>query len=335
ESLHAIEEGGKKASSLTQQILNFSKLNLTESPALVDGCALVSQTWKLLRGSIPPEFNLEYQVPESPLYLRAVEGKLAQVLINLVVNARDALSTGGTIEIALNPCSEKERVCELFGEKAEPANYAVLRVTDNGHGMSQDVLARAFEPYFSTKKDRGTGLGLSTVLTIVRSLGGAIDVHSQPGAGTEVEVFLPLAEESAQTEAVINSEPSQPLAGSGKVLVVDDEDPVRNVLSLSLLHLGYQVELAASGREALDKFASTAGSFDLVILDMLMPHISGDEVFFRMREINPKVRVLIISGYSSEEAVQRILQNGGKGFMQKPFTIEELSRKVRECLETG
>ena len=334
ESLHSIEEGSRKASVLTQQILNFSKLNLAEELVPVDLSALTVKTWKLLRGAISPEYHLERRVPDAPLFVRAVEGKLAQVIVNLVVNARDALRAGGKIVVSLALCHDQEEISGLFGEQVEAGRYAVLSVTDDGCGMPQDVLSRAFEPYFSTKRENGTGLGLSTVLSIVRSIGGAIDVNSQPGSGTDVRIFLPLAEKMdhvvADADAAVEC---APLVGTERVLVVDDEDPVRDVLSLSLMHLGYQVEIAGSGTEALHKFSSAKDSFDLVILDMLMPNVSGDEVFFRMREMNPSVRVLIISGYSSENAVQRILASGGKGFIQKPFTIEELSRKVRQCLE--
>lgn len=337
ESLAAIEEGGKKASLMTQQILNFSKLNTEEKPVRVDVCDIVLKTWSLLRGAISPEYNLSHRVPDAPLYVMAVEGKLAQVIVNLVMNSKDAIEVGKSIDIVVEELSRSDRIQQLFGAESA-SSCAVLKVKDDGHGMSEEVLSHAFEPYYSTKKKKGTGLGLATVRSIVDALGGAIDIQSQVGSGTSVSVYLPLADVSdalASSDHASSSELSLE-QGTERILVVDDEDPVRNVLCVSLAHLGYEVERACSGAEALEMVESHGGPrYDLVILDMLMPNLSGDEVFFRLREIEPAIRVLLISGYSSEEAVHRILENGGRGFIQKPFTIDELSRKVRECFRNG
>ena len=211
------------------------------------------------------------------------------------------------------------------------AGKTLIQIIDNGSGMSPEVVARIFEPYFSTKKERGTGLGLSTVAAIVREFGGAIVVDSEIGRGTTFAVYLPLLEEEGRDATVKRPTPSSLERGNERILIVDDEYPVRNVLSLSLQHLGYTVEVASSGIEALEKYGQ-AGAFDLVLLDMLMPELSGEETFFKLKEIDPNVSVLVISGYTSERAVTNILDNGGRDFLQKPFTIDELSRKVRECL---
>jgi len=332
ESLAAIEEGGKKASVMTQQILNFSKLETAEKPARINLSELIVKTFGLLRGALSPEYNLEYRLPAKSVHVLAVEGQLAQVIVNLVINSRDALEHGGDISIQLERCEDQKLLRKVLAQEQQLANYAVLKVVDNGAGMRPEVLRRVFEPYFSTKKNKGTGLGLSTVRTIVRSSGGVIDIASEPDHGTAVSIFLPIIE---CQEELNPAKPGRiPLAGgSERVLIVDDEDPVRNVLCVSLAHLGYQVDIASSGTEALEKVARAEPPFDLVILDMLMPKMPGDEVFFRIHEMLPDLRVLVISGYTSEEAVQRILENGGKGFIQKPFTIEDLSKKVRACLD--
>ncbi len=332
ESLAAIEEGGKKASQMTQQILNFSKLETAERPNRINLSDLVVKTWGLLRGALSPEYNLQYRLPPKPLYVMAVEGRLAQVIVNLAINSRDALEHGGDILISVEPCEDSAELRRVLSHEPKLASYAVLRVTDNGKGMAPTVLRRVFEPYFSTKKNKGTGLGLSTVQTIVRSSGGVIDIQSATDRGTMVSIFLPSIEGSEETKPA--SQGRVPLTGgTERILIVDDEDPVRNVLCVSLAHLGYTVDIASSGAEAIDKIRESREPFDLVILDMLMPHLPGDEVFFRMKELHPDIRVLVISGYTSEEAVQRILENGGKGFIQKPFTIEDLSKKVRSCLD--
>jgi two-component system, cell cycle sensor histidine kinase and response regulator CckA len=335
ESLNSIEEGAKKASLITQQILNFSKLDTTEKAARVNLADLVVKTHALLRGAISPEFVLERVIPEKPVWVLTVEAKMAQVIANLVINARDALKQNGTINVSVEIAEDEAVLCRAFGVTELGAKrYAALKVVDNGTGMPAEVLERAFEPYFSTKKDKGTGLGLSTVQAIVRTFGGAISIDSEINVGTAVTVFLPIVEsvEEPQQDASSRRNPHQLEGGSERVLVVDDEYPVRNVLYLSLEHLGYQVDIASSGLEAIEKYSHPANVFDLVILDMLMPHLSGEEVFFRLKEIDPNVRVLVISGFCSEESVRNILDNGGRDFIQKPFTIGELSKKVRECL---
>lgn len=338
ESLVAIEEGAKKASLITQQILNFSKLDATEQPVKMDLCALTTRTCSLLRGAISPEFIFEYEIPPKPIYIWAVEARVAQLLVNLVINSRDALEPNGYIRVSMGP-AERPRVISLLEPGCrQHANYVEILVTDNGRGMSSDVMQRAFEPYFSTKKDKGTGLGLATVDAIVKLFDGGIKISSKVDVGTTVSVYLPIFDERSmsapQDVCADDTECLELEKGSERILVVDDEYPVRNVLSLSLEHLGYKVEIASSGVEAIEKFSGELKDFDLVILDMLMPNLSGEEVFFRLQELHPDVRVLVISGYSSEDAVKNILEHGGRDFIQKPFTIGELSKKVRECLGT-
>jgi CheY-like chemotaxis protein len=199
--------------------------------------------------------------------------------------------------------------------------------------MSEQVKARLFEPYFTTKAAAGTGLGLATVNSIVKQLGGVVTLDSEEGRGSLFRIVLPLVVEEGeelQSPEIIGDVASK---GRGeRILVIDDEDAVRNVLGLSLTHLGYEVETASSGREGLEKYQEARGAIRLVILDLLMPGLSGEDVFYRLREINPDQRVLIVSGFSSEHVVQRILHDGGRDFIQKPFSIEVLSEKVRGCL---
>ena len=335
ESLGAVEEGAKKASSIVQQILNFSKLDTAEKLVSINLCDLVTRTCSLLRGAISPEFKLQPVTARSAVPVLAVEGKLAQVIVNLVINARDAIRSGGVIRVGVSEFADSDRLKALFGT-ADLAcgRYAVLDVEDNGHGMSPDVLGRIFEPYFSTKKEKGTGLGLSTVAAIVRSFGGVIEVTSEVNVGTRVAVYLPIVDSSRGQIRSVSERAEHGLeTGTESVLVIDDESPVRNVLALSLQHLGYAVEVAESGVFGIEKFCEEGKHFDLVILDMLMPQLSGEKVFFKLQAIDPKVKVLVISGYASEEAVRNILSHGGLDFVQKPFTIEELSKRVRACLD--
>ena len=332
ESLSAIEEGAMRGSSITQQILKFSRLEQSEPSTRVDLGEMVSRVCLLVKGTIPSEISLHFSPPARTVSVLASEAYISQVVINLVVNARDAIKKRGAIEIAIERACSSEEVSRLFGtEPAAPA-YGALVVRDSGEGMDDEVKARLFEPYFTTKKQGGTGLGLTTVFSIVKSLGGAIEVASQKGVGTEFRVILPVVEELAGEDVSEIESEDGPVPGRGeRILVVDDEYAVRNVLGLSLTHLGYKVETAASGLDALDKFGEAEGRYDLVILDLLMPGLSGEEVFNRLRRLRPDLRVLIVSGFSSELVVTRILANGGRDFIQKPFSIEVLSRKVRGC----
>jgi two-component system cell cycle sensor histidine kinase/response regulator CckA len=341
ESLESIEDGAVRASSMTQQIVNFSRLQPTESSVRVSVSEVISRVCALMRGALPLNIDLRWVSPAERVYLLATEAHLCQVLINLIVNARDALDGTGSIEVGLEPkCSEKD-VQEIFGSEPPASAYGVLVVRDDGSGMSDDVKARLFEPYFTTKHQGGTGLGLATVNSIVRSLGGAIIVESELGKGTTFRIVLPVVVEARQLETdtprSLNGDNSSteegPIRGNGeRILVIDDEYAVRNVLGLSLTHLGYTLETAASGLEGLEKYSDAEGDFSLIILDLLMPGLSGEEVFARLQRLNPAVRVLLVSGFSSETVVRRLLDAGGAGFIQKPFSIEILAEKVHLCL---
>ena len=339
ESLVAIEDGARKASMITQQILNFSKLDPALGAERIELCDLVRRNGMLLRGAISVRFALEVDVPSEPIVVLGSESRLSQVLVNLVTNARDAIGfevASGKIAIRLQTISDEGEIRAAFeGNDPSAQSYARLTVSDNGSGIDQEVLSRIFEPYFSTKGFAGTGLGLATVSAVVRDYGGAISIQSEAGKGTHVAVYLPIITNAAETtsRSGVFKAPSRLPGGSEHILIVDDEAPVRNVLSVSLQHLGYQVATASSGAEALQKYQLAREPYGLVILDMIMPKMSGDQVYKELRKIDPNARVLVISGYTSEESLRSILDHGGLGYIQKPFTIEELARQVRTCLD--
>ncbi|NDC38408.1 MAG: response regulator [Proteobacteria bacterium] len=333
DSLAAIEEGARKGASMTQQILNFSKVSAEEKPTPIELGAVVKSSVRLLKGALPVGCTLECMVPEAAMQVLAPEGRITQILINLVINSRDAVPAQGKIQVFVDATSDPDELRRAFGgADLSSVQYARVCVQDNGHGIPEEVQRRMFEPYFSTKKAMGTGLGLATVLQTVRQYGGAITVASEVGVGTQIMVYLPMLRSAAAGAVEGGPEEVLPAAGRERILIVDDEYPVRNVLSVSLEHLGYEVETASSGTEALEKYRQAPAGYDLVILDMIMPNMPGDRVFSELQRLDAGVQVLIISGYSSEAAVQTILDNGGLDFMAKPFTIEELSRKVRQCI---
>lgn len=334
ESLKAIEDGAMKASLLTRQILDFSKVDTDQKPTVVDFTTLTGQILRLLKGSAPLNCETQVTLPDASLEVVGVEGKFAQILVNLVVNARDACGEDGKVTVELLAIEDQVLLKKIYDtNELSSRSYCELRVTDNGCGMSDDLLGRVFEPYFSTKGKDGTGLGLSVVKTIVEEFGGAIDIESEVGIGTAVCVFFPLTGcegQSSDTDARRKDE--ELLRGTERILIVDDEYSVRNVIAMSLTHLGYTVDVVASGPEAIEAVKDAELPYDLVLLDMLMPEMSGDEVFGHLKELHQDIRVLVISGFSSKEAVQSILDNGGEGFIQKPFSIDALAKKVRESL---
>jgi two-component system cell cycle sensor histidine kinase/response regulator CckA len=332
ESLNAIEEGALRASTLTQQILKFSRLDSNEPSAPIDVSDVVPRIASILKSAIPSQVSLRVVPSLVEFQILASEAHITQILINLIINARDALiDSKGIIEVKLERACDAQEVTRLFGDEPAASRYGAIIVSDNGMGMSDEVKAHLFEPYFTTKNAAGTGLGLSTVHSIVKELGGAIEVRSQVGKGCSFRVVLPLVDDAPATSS---EDDRHGLArGRGeRVLVIDDEYSVRNVLGLSLSHLGYEVETAASGLEGVQKFEQDPDGFRLVILDLLMPGMSGEEVFNRLKAVRPYVSVLIVSGFSSEHVVRRILEDGGRDFIQKPFSMEVLSEKVRGCI---
>ena len=332
ESLMAIEEGAIKASGLTQQILNFSKLDASEELQRVDVNQVVSRIGVLLKSAIPSDIALQLPKNADGFAVLGSEVHLAQILINLIINARDAIQGRGTIDVRLASEVGLDEVHEIFGPEPAAKAYGVIEVSDTGTGMSDEVKQRLFEPYFTTKNQAGTGLGLSTVQAIVARLGGAIQVFSEVGRGTMFRVILPLVSEGNMPTAASENDHAVRRGGGERLLVIDDEDAVRNVLGLSLSHLGYQVDTAPSGLEGIEQLRASNGGYQLVILDLLMPGLSGEETFQRLRALDPEIPVLIVSGFSSENVVQRVLTDGARDFIQKPFSIEVLSEKVRGCL---
>ena len=333
DSLRAIEDGARRAASLTGQILEFAKggeLDITS----VNINEVVSTEVNLIKASLPSTAKITVKEKDRDILVLGEQSQLSQLILNLIINARDALRPeGGAIEITLSKVEITNPQMRGNFELVR-GDYASLVVSDSGLGMSAETKTRIFEPFFTTKKNSkrgGTGIGMATVASIVRGHRGAIQVDSILGQGTKFEVLLPLVKEQVLeiSNLIVDKKPQK---GSERILVVDDEETVRIVMEKSLQHLGYQVEVACDGLQALTIFSQDS-AFDLVILDMIMPNLSGDELFYRLKEIRPDVCVLIASGYSSDSRTSAVLRDGAKGFIQKPFAVDELSREVRNCLD--
>ncbi len=332
DSIKAIEDGARRGASLLNQILEFAKGEQAEYRS-VNLSLLVNAAFNLFRAALPSNITTEIKSESPELFVHGDEGQLSQLVMNLAVNARDALPNGGRIEISLTRVmiDNPQNFAVDSGSALGSGAYIKLVIQDDGTGIPKDLRDRIFEPFFTTKAQKGTGLGLANVAAIVQAHNGLITVESEEGKGTLFEVYLP--EAAAKTDERSDAEQTSLPTGKERILVVEDEETVRVVIQRCLEHLGYEVEVAEDGTAALDMYAKTPSHYSLVILDMMMPKMSGDEVFEQLKAINPKVRVLISSGYSTDGRAQSILDNGGLGFIPKPFAIEDLAREVRRCLD--
>jgi PAS domain S-box-containing protein len=331
ESLAAIRDAGERAARLTQQLLAFSRKAMVE-PRLLDLNELVSNSAKLLRRLIGEDVLLTLVADPALGLLRADPGQLEQVLMNLGVNARDAMPTGGRLTL------ETRSVTVGAGASGrdpnlKPGRYAQLSVTDTGHGMSEEVKGKIFEPFFTTKGvGKGTGLGLAVVHGVVEQCGGHIRVDSAVGRGTTFELLFPVAEQPPDAPAASGAY-KLVSRGTETVLLVEDEEAVRTIARLALETQGYRVLVAASGQEALRLTEGSVEPIHLVVTDVVMPGMGGRLLAEALRKRRPQIRVLYMSGYNDDAILQHGVSGSHDAFLQKPFTPLGLARKVRAVLD--
>jgi PAS domain S-box-containing protein len=333
--LHAevqeIRRAGDRAAAITRQLLAFGRRQLLK-PEVLDLDGVVADIERMLGRLIPENVRLLARATRGLGWVNADRGQLEQVLVNLVVNARDAMATGGTLTIeTANVDLDDAYARRHVGVR--PGRYVMLAVSDTGHGMDAATQARIFEPFFTTKPvGRGTGLGLSTVYGIVKQSGGSIWVYSEPGRGTTFKIYLPRvdAAPAASGRAV-----DQPRAegGTGTVLLVEDEESVLGFVRHALAELGYTVLTARDGAEALRVADAHPGPIDLLLTDLIMPELGGVDTAAALRERRPAVRLVFMSGYASEAARQAGGPAADAPFLSKPFTRAILARTVREALD--
>lgn len=322
--LNEIQGAAERASRLTRQLLAVSRQQPSQ-PRVVDLNEVVSGAGKMLRRLLGEDVELVTLLEQNPWPVRVDPGHIEQVLVNLAVNARDAMPEGGKLKVSTGRRS-------VTGGKL-PGDYTVLAVEDDGTGMPEEVQARVFEPFFTTKAPgRGTGLGLSTCYGIVAQSGGHISVDSEPGRGTRFEVLLPRT--TGKATATTPSTRIQPSdGGDERVLVVEDEPSVRSIIVRTLRRLGYEVVSASNGSEALTLVeAGDAGDFDLLITDIVMPHLGGNELARRLRARFPHLPVLYISGYA-DRYPEELADPEYAALLGKPFLPADLARHVRRLLD--
>jgi PAS domain S-box-containing protein len=329
--LAEIIKAAQRAAGLTKQLLAFSRQQVLHTAAL-DVNGLITEMTGMLGRLIGEHIEVALALaPNLPLAL-ADRGQLEQVVMNLAVNARDAMATGGTLTIET---AEVELENSSFHEEAVmKGRYVMLAITDSGSGMTQETQRRLFEPFFTTKETgKGTGLGLSTTYGIVKQSKGYIWVYSELGRGTTFKVYLPLSNRDASLEPVTTAVTPPVKRASETVLLVEDEAGVRQFSKRILNKAGYQVLEAANGDDAERLFADHADSIDLVVTDVIMPGCGGPELLSRLHVQAPGLRVLYMSGYTEQSTANRTGIDRGLPFVQKPFTALEFARQVREALD--
>jgi two-component system, cell cycle sensor histidine kinase and response regulator CckA len=329
--LHQICKAGERGAALTRQLLIFSRRQFV-SPAVIDLRQVVAEAGLLLRRLIGED--VEYETcGEADLWLvKADPGQMEQALMNLVVNARDALPDGGKIVIEAKNVHLDDCYSATHPE-VRPGPYVLLAVSDNGCGMPPEVKAHMFEPFFTTKEPgKGTGLGLATVYGIVKQAGGHVDVYSEPGLGTTCKLYLPRCE--TPQEAGMLAASAEPLPrGSESILLVEDEEAVRDLGQRVLQDLGYQVFVAADGAEALQVAGAQPRPIDLLLTDVVMPRLGGRAVADQLRRRQPGLKVLYLSGYTDDAVVRHGVLEQDVPFLQKPFGPHMLARRVRAVLD--
>ena len=327
EYIQGIENAVTNAANLTNQLLGFARkgkytLRHTSLNRIVENSTkMFTRTKK--------EIVTHLQLQDDIWTVKVDQGQIEQVLINLFLNAWHAMPDGGDIFIQTENIYLSKDYCQSFEVPA--GNYVKTSVTDTGSGIGKDIIERIFEPFFTTKDvGKGTGLGLASAYGIIKNHNGIIRVYSEIGNGTTFNIYLPAADDNAANEIKVTSDL---LKGNEKILLVDDEEETIQVEELMLKELGYSVLPALSGQEAVMLYKDHMAGLDLVALDMIMPEMNGKDTFDELKRLNPKVKVLLVSGYSLNKQIEELMERGCDGFIQKPFDIVQLSQKLREVLE--
>jgi len=329
--VEAIKQAGQRAASLTTQLLAFGRKQVLQ-PRVVNLNSIVTETEKLLRPLLGEDIVRTVVLDPKLGRVKADAGQIVQVIMNLAVNARDAMPNGGKVIIeTANTVVEEGTICE--GIPVQPGFYVTLAVGDTGTGMDEETKARIFEPFYTTKPaGKGTGLGLATVYSIVEQSGGCIFVDTGLGSGTTFKIYLPRVDAVTETPVVAQAAPAKPERASETVLLVEDELGLRTVVDESLRQEGYRVLLAANGMDALEVAAQHEGPIQLLITDVIMPFVSGPELAHSLRELRPETRVLYISGYTADKFADHPMVDPDLALLQKPFKLVDLAQKVRDLL---
>jgi nitrogen-specific signal transduction histidine kinase len=329
-----IHQAGTRAAGLTRQLLAFSRKQIIE-PTLLDMNAIVGDMRAMLERLIGEDVKIVLGLRADLALVKADRGQLEQIVMNLAINARDAMPKGGTLTIETANVELDEHYAKTHLD-VKPGPYVGLTVTDTGTGMTPQVQARLFEPFFTTKEPgKGTGLGMATVFGIVTRSGGRVGVYSEVGKGTQFKVYFPMAYADGTAEQMVGDTPvpvARSRAGTQTVLVVEDEGGVRELAKRLLQRLGYTVLIAADASEAGRLFEENP-TIDVLLTDVVMPGASGPELTSQLIKRRPALKVIYMSGYTEDAIVHHGVLTAEIAFLHKPFTAETLGRKVRDVLD--
>ena len=330
EKLKNIEQYVQSGADLTKQLLGFARGGKYEVIP-TDINELIKKQSRMF-GRTKKEVNIHGKYEDGLWIAEVDQGQIEQVILNLYINAWQAMPGGGDLYVQTENVTLDERYVRPSG--LTPGKYVKISVTDTGAGMEEEIRQRIFDPFFTTKEmGRGTGLGLASAYGIIKNHGGMINVYSEKGVGTTFNIYLPASTSEIRGQ---RSEISEDIGhGDETILLVDDEEMVIDVGEQMLKALGYKIMIAGSGKEAIDVYRENQDKIHMVILDMIMPDIGGGDTFDSLKEINPDAKVLLSSGYSINGQAQEILDRGCNGFAQKPFSIADISKKIREILGFG
>lgn len=329
--LHEILRSAERAATLTRQLLTFARRQIVE-PARLDLNGVINGLLKLLRQGTREDIEIKTILSESPVTIRADRGQIEQVLLNLCLNARDAMPAGGHLVIETFVTSLEEEYLKKY-PYMKAGRCAVLSVSDTGVGMDEETQERIFDPFFTTKgPNRGTGLGLAVVYGIVKQHDGFIHVYSEPGKGSTFRVYFPAADAPADG-GVVAAPQDAARGGSETILLAEDNESVRDLTERTLAALGYKVLTACDGEEAVGIFRASRQEIALAVLDVVMPRMGGKQAYEEMEKISPGLKVLYLSGYSANAIHEGFVLHPGLAFLQKPFSPDALGRKVREVLD--
>jgi len=331
ESVDGILRAGFMARDLVHKLLAFGRKQTLEY-RVVDLNKAVAGSKELIRRTIREDIDIKIKLSPAVPVIQADIGQIEQVIMNLVVNARDAMPNGGTLILETATVDLDENVAGNH-EGVTPGSYVMLAVSDTGCGMDDGLSEHIFEPFFTTKGESGTGLGLATVHGIVKQHGGSIWLYSEPGEGTTFKIYLPVTRETGVEEKFAEKTAAADLRGTEIILLVEDNEQVREISQAILEQHGYRVLMAENGNEALEVLEKHEDQVDLLLTDVVMPGMNGRELFTKAAEKDPALKVLYMSGYTDSVIAHRGVLKEGVNFIQKPFTVQTLAAKVREVLE--
>ena len=332
EILEGIQRSARRATDLTKRMLVFSR-KVENEMQVVDLNQQVRHVCRMLQETIPRMIEIDMQLSDDLKMIQADPGQLEQVLMNFGINARDAMPDGGCITIKTENAWLGEDFCQKHLEVTK-GEYVLLSVRDAGQGIDKEVMPHIFEPFFTTKETgKGTGLGLAVVYGIVKAHRGYIFCDSTEGTGTTFRVYLPALAPDMQQELADDDPADQSVQGNETILVVDDEQMVCNILRDLLVKFGYRTLSATSGEEAIAIYRRKRSSIDLVILDLSMPGMGGQQCLKQLIEINPGVKVIISSGYSFSGDIRETLHHGAEAYIEKPYKLKEILKMVRKVID--